>query len=397
MRAGKPPKTNAKVRETASGFRLQDTAIVLVIAVLFGLFVASSCSSRSKEQPRPDSAVLVTVADVTLKTVPLQLSAIGHAVAHSTVTVKPQIDGELIAVDFREGQDVKTGDVLFKIDPRPFEEQLRKDEATLAKDQALEEQAAREEERYKQLVEKEYVSREQYDQIKANAQAAEATVKADMALVENDRLMLEYTTIRSPIDGRTGPLLVNEGNIVTANSTELVTINTVSPIYAVFSVPEQNLPDVEKYAAKRRLKVQAIVPGHENNPVEGYLSFIDNTVDSETGTIQLRATFQNRDETLWPGQFVNIVLTLAERSDVPVIPAQALQSGQSGQYVFVVNSDKTVESRQVTVMRMLNGEAAIEKGLAAGETVVTDGQLQLVPGAKVEIKNAGGADQGQTG
>jgi multidrug efflux system membrane fusion protein len=276
--------------------------------------------------------------------------------------------------------------VLFKIDPRPYQEALNKSEAMLAKDKALAEQAVSDEQKYAELLKKSFASQEQYDQSRANADSLQNQVKADEAQANNDRLQLEYCTIVSPISGRTGNLMLDAGNVVQANSTELVAINQIAPIEVSFSLPEQNLPDVQKYAAAGSLKATAIIPQDGERPIEGALSFIDNQVDSATGTFMLKARFPNQDRRLWPGQYVNVVLTITVQSQATVIPSQAVQAGQNGQFVFVVKPDQTVETRPVSVAGTVGDEVAIARGIQPGETVVTDGQLFLTPGATVQIK-----------
>jgi multidrug efflux system membrane fusion protein len=220
-----------------------------------------------------------------------------------------------------------------------------------------------------------------------------ALVDADKANVENSRLQLAYCTIRSPIDGRVGSVLINKGNVIKANDLVMVTINKIMPIYVTFSVPEQNLSDIKKYSAEGSLKVEAIIPGDEKRPAQGMLTFINNAVDTSTGTIQLKGTFENKDKRLWPGQFVNVALTLTTQRNAVVMPSSAAQAGQQGQYVFVVKPDFTVESRPVMIARTVDDLAVVAQGVAPGEKVVTDGQLQLIPGTRVEVKN----DQAQSG
>jgi membrane fusion protein, multidrug efflux system len=352
------------------------------------LLLISSCSEKAQLPKK--ALVPITAGTVMQKTVPLQLSAIGNVEAYSTVSVKSQIGGVLTRVHFREGQDVSKGALLFTIDPRPFEVALKQAEANLAKDTAQLENARKEVLRYAELVKKGYVAQEQFDQITTNAAALEATVNAGQAMVENARLQLKYCSIYSPITGRTGNLLANEGNLIKANAdTPMVVINQVQPIYVAFSVPEQNLSEIKKYMSGGKLGVEAIVSKEDGKPEQGVLTFIDNAVDLTTGTIKLKGTFANKGKRLWPGQFVNAVLTLTSQPDAIVVPSQAIQAGQKGHYVFVIKNDLTVEDRPVIAGRTLQNETIIEKGLQAGETVVTDGQLRLVPGAKVDVKNKG--------
>lgn len=355
----------------------------------------SSCSGESAGQsPKKDvkgvPSVPVLVSPVLQKPMPVELRAIGNVQAYSTVVVKSLVEGTLTQAYFKEGQEVKTGDLLFKIDSRPFEVQLKQAEANLARDRAQAENARQEANRYQDLLQKEYVSQEQYEQLRATAAAYEGTLLADQAAIDQAKLQLEYSTIRSPIDGVAGTLLVNPGNLVKVNDPDhpLVTINQIRPIYVVFSIPEKDLPEIRKYQKLGPMTVNATIPHSPTPPVRGRLTFVDNTVNNTTGTIQLKALFPNETKTLWPGQFVNVVLTLTTQPDAIVVPSQAIQTGQQGSYVFVVKPDLTVESRPVVVAREVNDETVIDQGLASGEQVVTDGQLRLAPGAKVDIKTA---------
>ena len=360
-------------------------ALIAVGAVVGYGQLTSVKKPEKKSEGRP--AVPVTVAAVIQKNMPVQLEAVGVVEAYSTVSVRTQVTGVITQAHFKEGQDVQQGDLLFTIDTRPFEAVLKQFEANLARDAAVLANAREQARRYEELVKKQYVSREQYDQVRTNAEALEATVEADKAAVENARVQLSYCRIFSPVTGRTGGLLVDEGNLVRTNdAAALVTINQVSPIHVTFSVPEQNLPEVKKRLAAGRLKVHAIMPQTQERPVEGDLSFIDNIVDRTTGTIKLKATFANTDRRLWPGQFVKAVLKLADQPGAVVVPLQAVQTGQEGQHVFVLKGGSTVELRPVVVSRSLDSEVVIEKGLQAGEQVVTDGQFLLGPGSRVEVK-----------
>jgi multidrug efflux system membrane fusion protein len=321
------------------------------------------------------------------KNVPLQIKAIGNVEAYNTVSVKSQVNGEISEVFFREGQDVRKGRLLFRIDPRPFEAALRQAESTLARDRAQALNADAESQRYATLSSKGFVSKQEYDRVRTTADALNAVVQADEAAVENARLQLEYTAIMSPIDGRTGAITVQQGNVVKANDLPLVTINQITPIYVTFSAPEQDLANIKRFQASGDLHVEASISQSGGRPAAGKLTFIDNKVNTQTGTILLKATFPNQDHALWPGQFVEVLLTLTTERNRTVVPAPAVQTGQQGPFVFVVKDDKTVEMRPVTVARTVDRWAVIEKGVEPGETVVTDGQLRLVPGAKVEIKN----------
>jgi multidrug efflux system membrane fusion protein len=385
--------------------------------ILTGVFLLSSCSGEKRESPAV--GLPVEVASVVQKKVPIQIRIIGNVQAHSTVTVKSRVAGQIMRVYFTEGQDVKKGDLLFMIDPRPFEAalkqaeanlerdmaQVKQAEANLERDMAQEKNAEAEANRYKLLLERGVVARQQYDKFRTDWEAlvatvqadraakanAEAAVLADRATVENAKLQLSYCSIHSPMQGRTGSLLAQEGNIIKENDANLVVINQINPIYVCFSVPEQYLGEIKMYMRAGTLEVKATVPNHEGAPHQGFISFVDNAVDTGTGTIKLKGTFTNKDSRLWPGQFVNVILTLTTEPNAIVVPSQAVQSGQQGQYVFVVKPDLTVESRPVVVSRTTDGETVIQKGLNPDEKVVTDGQLRLYPGAKVEIKNSNSA------
>ena len=367
--------------------RTQSVAALLVTLAL----LVPACSSDSAAPGRDHKeAVPVTVATVVQRDIPVQLRAIGNVEPYSTVSVKSQVEGQLAQVHFVEGQRVKQGDLLFTVDPRPFEAALRQAQATMARDAAEARNAAVDAKRRTQLLAQGFVSRDEYDQSQTKAASSAAAVKAGEAAVENARLQLAYCSIRSPIDGRVGQVLVHAGNIVEANDTLLAVINQVRPIYVSFSVPEQQLPQVRERAAAGKLAVQALVPHHGDAPVVGELSFINNTVDMTTGTVLLKALFQNDDETLWPGQFVDVAVTLAVQRDAVLVAAEAIQVGQQGQYVFVVAADESAEVRAVVPGDRIGSEIVVTQGLAAGERVVTDGQIRLAPGLKVEIKDGAG-------
>jgi multidrug efflux system membrane fusion protein len=368
--------------EAASGNKGTLKTVVLVIAI--GVFFIASCARKQEPVKRPP--VPVAVGTAIQKTVPVRLTAIGNVEAYSTIQVKSQIGGLLMKVHFREGQDVSKGQLLFTIDPRPYEAQIEQAESTLAKDNAQLQYAREQSARYAELVKKGYVSKDQYEQFRTNAATAEAVVNADRAVLENAKLQLKYCYIYSPISGRTGGLASNQGNLIKANAdTAMVTIQQVEPIYVTFSVPEQDLPEIKKYMARGRLAVSASAVRDGDRPEEGVLTFVDNAVDTTTGTIKLKGTFANKDRRLWPGQFVNAVLVLTSRPNAVLVPTSAVQTGQDGQYVFVVKAGNTVEMRPVVAGMSVDGETVINKGVAPGETVVTDGQLRLGPGAKVEV------------
>lgn len=362
--------------------RVGHKTIIALLALL--LLMLPACSKGKQGGPR---SVPVLAGTAEVRDVPVQIKAIGTVEAYISVVVKSQVSGEIADVFFREGQDVRKGSKLFRIDPRPFAAALRQAEATLARDQAQAKNAELDAQRYASLVERGFVSNQEYDRVRTSYEALAATVKADEAAVENARLQLGYTSIVSPINGRTGSIQVKKGNVVKANDVTLVTINQIMPIYVAFAVPEQELAAVKKYHAAGGLKVEASDPQGGMKSVVGTLSFIDNTVNTSTGTIMLKATFPNRDHVLWPGQFVDIVLTLTTERDRVTVPASAIQTGQQGPYVFVVKEDGTAEMKTVTTGRDVDGWTVIEQGVQSGERVVTDGQLRLTPGAKVEIKS----------
>ncbi len=373
---------------SASRPRRRLTWMVLLTVVVLGLVVVGCGKQRGSLRGGPTS-VPVTAATVEQKTVPISFRAIGNVEAIETVAIKARIGGELLRIGFQEGDSVRQGKVLFVIDSRPYEAGLAQAEAMLARDQALLAKAEADISRYAELVEQDFVTKEQYDQIVADAAALKAVVAADEAAVVNARLNLEYCTIVAPVTGRTGNLGVKKGNLVKANDdSPMVTINQTTPIYVAFSVPAQHLPAVLAHRSAG-IEVLASIPGESVEPVAGELTFVDNAVDSSTSTILLKAMFVNRDERLWPGEFVDVTVILGEESDRVVCPTSAVQTSQEGQHVFVIKDDSTVELRPVRVNRMDEREAVIDEGLIAGETVVTDGQLRLVPGVLVEIKSAG--------
>jgi multidrug efflux system membrane fusion protein len=342
---------------------------------------------------RGGEAVPVIVVTALQKSVPLQIRAVGNVEAYTTVSVKSQVTGVLTQAHFKEGQDVKKGQLLFTVDPRPLEAALKQAEANLARDTAQLKNLREQVRRYAELVEKQYVSREQYDQIKTSADAAESIVDADKAAVDNAKVQLSYCYIYAPVSGRVGSLLINEGNLIRLNDgAPLVVINQINPINVTFSVPEQYLADLKRHMAGRKLGVDATFQSDDGRPEQGFLAFVDNAVDRSTGTIKLKAEFINSERRLWPGQFVNVILTLETQADAVVIPSEAIQVGPDGQQVFVVKEDKRVEMRSVNIARTQEGQAVIAKGLAAGEVVVREGQFLLGPGSRVDIKDAAKGD-----
>jgi multidrug efflux system membrane fusion protein len=385
---------NLRFRHSTAGLTgVRRFVSALAGATLLAL-VLTGCSGKDSgaaAEKKGAPAVPVIVALVVAKTVPLRIQAIGNVEAYATVAVKARVDGQIVKVLFTDGQEVTAGQPLFQLDPRPFQAQLQQVEAALARDKAQLERARAQEERYKELLQKNFVSQDAYAQFRTNVDMAEATVRADAAAVENARLQLEYAMIRSPINGRTGKIMIQLGNLIKANDTNpLVVINQVSPVYLSFAVPEQYLGDIRKYMAAGKLPVQARPPDADSTAADGELAFIENTVDATTGTVRLRAVFQNTDRVLWPGQFVTAELTLRQQHDAVVVPSQAVQTGPKGQFVFVVKPDLIAEMREVVVERVDGTQTVIARGLAVGEQIVTGGQSRLVPGLKVNPKTGAG-------
>jgi multidrug efflux system membrane fusion protein len=369
--------------------------LVIVSAIALLSLAAAGCSDtevssaaqtagggRGAQAPVP-----VTVAPVVSKSMPIEIRVIGTVEPYSSVAVRSQTTGQLTAVNFKEGDDVKQGQVLFSMDRRPLEAALRQAEANLERDMAQAENAASQAKRYEDLAGRGIASREQVDTTRTGAAALSATVEADRAAVENAKVQLQYATIEAPIAGRTGALMVHEGNLVRANdAAPLVVINQVSPIFVSFSIPESRLPDLRRYMSQESLRVEASPPNDGRAASAGRITFVDNAVDPNTGTIRIKGTFPNDDRRLWPGQYVNVVVTLTSDPDAIVVPAAGVDAAQEGQYAFVVKPDQTVEFRPVEVARTNGVEVVIKSGLKPGETVVTDGHLRLVPGSRISIK-----------
>ncbi|MFH1034998.1 MAG: efflux RND transporter periplasmic adaptor subunit [Pseudomonadota bacterium] len=361
-------------------------AALVALLLAAGLLLAPGCSQENKAQ-RQHPPVPVTVGQVQQRDVPLVIKAIGRVEALSTVSIKSRITGQLLKVHFQEGQFVDKGDPLFTIDPAPFESALKQALAQAARDQAQADKAAEDFRRYQELVSRKAVSAAQYEQFQTEAKARAAQALASQAEVQNAKLNLGFCHINSPINGVVGSLISYAGNMIKANDDKaMVTITQVQPILVSFAVPEQNLARIRRQQAKGPLKVEAAVPGEEERPIGGALVFVDNSVDTATGTIRLKASYDNPEHMLWPGQFVNVTLLISLRQGATVVPSKALASGQIGVYVFVVQPDMTVQTRQVKLADTLDGLTVVEEGLRPGEQVVTDGQLRLVPGAKVVIK-----------
>jgi membrane fusion protein, multidrug efflux system len=319
---------------------------------------------------------------------PVEIQGVGTVQAYSFVSIRSQVTDEIVKVHFREGQEMKAGDLLFTLDPRPFEAALNQAKANLQRDEAQMVNSRVSFERTSNLFASKIASQAEYDLAEATYQSAQSTVGADQAVITNAQVNLGYTAIRSPIDGRTGNLTVKEGNVVKAPDDVLVTLTQIRPIYVAFAVPEQYLPAIRRRAGESTLGVQAFASGDTNELAQGDLTFIDNTVDTNTGTILLKATFANTNAVLWPGQYVQATLTLSNLAGVTVVPSQAVQTGQNGEYIFVVKPDQTVEARPVVAGLTYDGAQVISSGLQPGETVVIDGQVRLKPGANVEVKTA---------
>jgi len=357
----------------------------LSCAMLLGTLAAPGCNdSKSEDKKSGPPPAPVTVTTVARATVPVSLAAIGNVEPIQTVAIKSRIDGEIVAVHVRDGQDVAKGQLLLELDDRYLQAQLKQLEAAESRDRALLANTQSLEQRYKDLLAKGFISQEAYTQARTSRDAAEATVAADHAAVETARVQLSYTKLRSPISGRTGKVILPVGNNVKANdASPLVVINQIAPIQVGFAVPDRYLNDIRAFSAKGSLPVRATPQGAQGVEAVGRLTFIDNAVDPQTGTIRLGATFANTDRQLWPGQFVTARVTLQEQANLIVIPSQAVQNGPKGQYVYVVKPDSTAELRDVVVERTEGEQAVVAKGLEAGETVVTTGQLRVVPGGKV--------------
>jgi multidrug efflux system membrane fusion protein len=358
-------------------------------ALLAAMLVLAGCSGAGTSAARPSDAAPVEAATVAKKSMPLELRAVGNVEARSSVEVRARVAGQILSVHFAEGQHVRKGDLLFRIDPRPYEAVLRQAEAALARDRALQKNAEVEAKRFEGLIRDGIVTQEQHDEAHAQAESMRATVAADEAAVERARLDLGFCSVTAPIAGRAGAILVHPGNLVGPSTDALVVLLQTRPIYVTFSVPERELAAIRARSASGPLEVEALASGTQAGS-RGTLSFVDNTVNTATGTIQLKATFPNDDGALWPGQFVDVLLRLAVENDVLVVPLPAILEGQAGTYVYVVKPDFTAETRPVEVQRSVGQEAIVARGLAEGERVVTDGQLRLAQGTRVEIKGAAG-------
>lgn len=378
---------------TRSSFRLLGVTLA-ALSALVGCARGDASPAQAVAAGASGQAptVPVAVATVEQRAVPIELRAIGTAQASSVVEIRAQVTGELTSVNFKEGDEIRQGQVLFTLDRRPLEAALQTAQGNLERDTAQAENAASTAKRYQDLMARGIAAKEQAEQSRAAAEALAATLVADRGAVASAQLQLQYATIAAPISGRTGQLLVHPGNLVRANdTTPLVTINQVSPIHVSFGVPEARLDELKRYLGRGTLRVEAAPPGAPEPGSAGRITFIDNGIDPTTGMITVKAEFENRDQDLWPGRFVNVLVTLATNPKALVVPTVAVQSGQLGDYVFVVKPDRSVEYRKIIIDRAVGESTAIREGVAVGEMVVTDGQIRLTDGTQVTVKDAEGA------
>jgi membrane fusion protein, multidrug efflux system len=377
-----------------SRLRLSGLSLVVVVIALIALLISTGCNDTKKAQAVSQPAAPVTVGKAEVKVVPVTVSAVGNITPYTTVQVKSMVTAPVLTANFKPGDFVKKGQLLFALDDSSFKADLMRAEGQLVKDQAAAQNAVVQAKRYAALFQQGVVAREQNDVMQSTADQAQAAVKADEAAVETAKINVRYARITSPIDGRVGDVLVYPGNLIKANDLNLAVINQITPIYVDFSVPEQYLPDIKKYMASGQLKVQSFFADPTQPPADGKLTFIDNTVDPKTGSIGLKASFPNTDRRLWPGQFVNTVITLSTIPDAVTVPLSAVQNGQKGPYVYVVSADRKAEFRQVALGPQVQNLQVIKSGVNPGETVVTDGQLRVVPNGQVDIKTPGAAQGG---
>ncbi len=383
------PTLTSRVSAIAKSFsaRKAQRTISDVVKCLIVVLCCSACTAKS-DKPKVKPAVPVQVAQAVQKDVPVQVKSIGNIEAYTSVAIKSQVSGQIARIHFTEGSDTEKGTLLVSIDPEPFRAALSQSEAALARDQAQAKFAHEQALRYEGLMKEGIVTRDQYELLKSNAVSLAATLQSDRAAIKNARIQLGYCSIRSPISGRTGTISMQPGNLVKANDLPIVTINQITPIYVTFSLPEKSLPEIKRAMAAGQLRIEATIPNEPGSKEVGTISFLDNAVNPATGTIKLKGVFANTSRKLWPGQFTDVLITLGTRANAVVVPTQAIQTSQQGEFVFVVKPDNnTVEMRPVTSATVLAGETVIAKGLASGETVVTDGQLRLTPGALVESKD----------
>ncbi|MDR1989110.1 MAG: efflux RND transporter periplasmic adaptor subunit [Acidobacteriaceae bacterium] len=364
---------------------------------------AGGCSGTQAEAPsqaRPAAsansspAVPVTVAKAVRKSMPVTLNVIGTVVPAKSIGVYAQVTGQITTVSFAEGDNVQSGAVLFEIDRRPLEAALKQAEAALQRDNAQAENARAVAKRTSDLAARGITTAEQLQAAQTAAAALDATIEADRATIENAKVQLQYATIKAPLTGRTGALIVHPGSLVRANDTAaLVLINQISPINVEFSVPEAQLPELRRYRSQESIPIDVATPDAPTQRVRGRITFLDNTVDQTTGMIKVKGSFTNDDRRLWPGQYVNVTITLSTDKDVTVVPTLAVQSDQQGSYAFVITANNTAEMRKVVVKRVSGDETIVASGVSPDETVVTDGHLRLVAGSRVSIKSASEAAQ----
>ncbi|MBK8114130.1 MAG: efflux RND transporter periplasmic adaptor subunit [Candidatus Accumulibacter sp.] len=353
-----------------------------------GYWYYSTRNATSGGTAKVPPPVPVTVAQANLGDVPVLLDVVGRAEAYESVTLKSRLDGQVAAVPYTEGQHVRQGEVLVQLDAGDFDARLLQAEANLARNEALMAKARADVTRYLALQGRGFVSEEKVNELRTAEAAAAATLKADQAAVELARRQISYTTIRAPFAGVVGARLVFPGSAVKINDTALAVVNRIRPLYVTFSVPEKHLPRLRKAISSGEMRAGVTIPGDREQRFEATVRFIDNTVDTATGTILMKALLENREEKLTPGQFLNVSMSLDTLAKAVVVPAEAVQQGPEGNFLFVVRPDNTVEPRKIEVQASYRGLAAIGKGVAAGETVVTDGQLRLTPGALVQARPA---------
>ena len=376
----------------ASRFPVQAFLVaVMFVAALLPIGCSNIKSQTAAASGRPPAPVVVATSEQ--RDVPIQVNAIGNVEAYQTVQIRSQVNGQIDQILFKEGQDVRQGQLLVRLDKRPFQADLDKAIGQQKRDEAQAENSRLQADRYSALEKQGVVSREQADQVRTQAKADASVVEADKAAVEAARVQFQYTDIYSPLDARTGNLMMNRGNLIKANDTPyLVQLNQISPIYVTFTVPESVLGEVREYSLSRKLTVFAYPKEEHGKPAEGYLSFIDNGVDTSTGTVKLKATFENRDRRLWPGEFVDTVLQLSVRKNAIVVPTKAVQTGQQGEYVYVVTAQDTAESRPVKTAGTYQDLTVVSTGLKAGERVIVGGHLRVAPNTKVVVQSAASGD-----
>jgi multidrug efflux system membrane fusion protein len=356
-------------------------SLVAIVAV-WRLNRGTEVPAAAAQTPAP--GVPVTAGTVAAQDVPIFLNGIGTVQAYNMVAIKSRVDGQIVKVDFKEGQDIKTGDPLFQVDPRSFQAALEQAQAAKQKDEAQLVGAQLDLDRYEKLIGSGWQTRQSYDQQKAQVGQLQASIKGDEAQINTAKLNLSYADIRSPIDGRLGARLVDKGNLVHANdNTPLVMITEIKPIFVSFTLPQDNFDDLRQSQNKAPLAVYAYSGDGKKQLAEGKLTLIDNAIDQATGTIRLKARFENEDERLWPGEFVSLRVVLSTRQNVATVPSQTVQAGPDGHYAYVIKPDNTVERRAVEVASIQDGIAVVTKGLAPGERVVVDGQYRLTNGARV--------------